>query len=186
MSASLAHVGRLEQVAPDLGPGRRRHLLGAHHEHDARGPGGDRLEPLMHGGRAGGAGVLDPARALEAQVRRGLEHQRCGKILAEKPALKCPSTISSTSRGGDPGIGQRLGRHPHDQALDGLTLETPEGGVCPANDASGHGDLLGSSLKVISRTLASTRNARRHGPACRILDVFYHHVRLSRASACLS
>src|SRR6476659_4927291 len=55
-------------------------------------------------------------------------------------------------RGGDPGIGKRLGRHPHDQALDGLTLETPEGGVCPANDASGHGHLLDSSLNVISRT----------------------------------
>src|SRR5262245_31825276 len=89
-------------------------------------------------------------------------------------------------RRSDPGIRERLGRHPHDQALDGLTLETPEGGVCPANDACGHGDLLGSSLNVISRTLAWTRNARRRGPTCRILDVFYHHLRLSQASACPS
>src|SRR5690242_19485615 len=54
-------------------------------------------------------------------------------------------------RGGNPGIGERLGRDPDDQALDGLALEAPEGGVSPANDASGHGDLLSmSSLNVIS------------------------------------
>jgi hypothetical protein len=77
----FAHVRRLEQVAPDFRAGGRRHLLGAHHEYDAGGLGGDRLEALMHGGRAGGTRVLDPARALEAQVCRGLENQRCGKIL---------------------------------------------------------------------------------------------------------
>src|SRR3954471_19200197 len=89
-------------------------------------------------------------------------------------------------RGGNPGIGERLGRDPHDQALDGLALEAPEGGVSAANNASGHGDLLSmSSLNVISRILSSRRNARR-GLTCRILDVFYHHLRLSRASACPS
>ena len=51
------------------------------HKHDARGARLDRLEALMHGGRAGRAGVLDPRRALEAQIGRGLQHQRGGEIL---------------------------------------------------------------------------------------------------------
>ena len=46
----FAHVRGLEQVAPDFETGRRRHLLGADHEHDAGAVGRDRLEPLMHGG----------------------------------------------------------------------------------------------------------------------------------------
>jgi|SRR5712672_76157 hypothetical protein len=61
-------------------------------------------------------------------------------------------------RGNDPGIGERLGGDPHDQALDALALEAPEGGVSPANDASGHGDLL-SSLNVISPHCRGTRKA---------------------------
>src|SRR5262249_60758854 len=60
--------------------------------------------------------------------------------------------------GGNPGIGERLARNPHDQALDALALEATERSVSPANDASGHGDLLGSTLNVISRTLSSLRS----------------------------
>ena len=138
----FAHVRCLEQVAPDLGSGRRRHLLGTDHEHDAGSLGGDCLEALMHGGRTGGAGVLDPAGAFEAQIRRGLEDQRGGKILGREAGVEMAEHDFVDVAGGDPGIGERLGRHPHDQALDRLALETAEGGVGPANDASGHGGLL--------------------------------------------
>ena len=43
--------------------------------------------------------------------------------------------------GGDPGIGERLRRHPHDQTLERLALEAAKGGVGPANDASSHDGL---------------------------------------------
>jgi hypothetical protein len=46
----LAHVGRLQQVAADLGARRGGHLLGADHQHDARGLRRDRREALMHCG----------------------------------------------------------------------------------------------------------------------------------------
>jgi hypothetical protein len=111
-------------------------------EHDARGLRRDRLEALMHGGRTGGAGVLDPAGALEAQIRRGLKDQRGGKILGREAGVEMAEHDFVDVAGGDPGIGERLRRHPHDQALDRLSLEPAEGGVGPANDASRHGSLL--------------------------------------------
>src|SRR5262249_41168586 len=62
----LAYVGTLEQDPADVRTRRRRHLLDADDEHDARGAGADRLDALMHGGGTGGAGVLDPRCPLEA------------------------------------------------------------------------------------------------------------------------
>ena len=41
----------------------------------------------------------------------------------------------------DAGIGERAGRDPHDQALDGLALELAERRMGPSDDASGHGTL---------------------------------------------
>ena len=62
----FAHIGGLEQIFADLGRRCRGHLLGADDEHDARGFCFDRLDALMHRGRSGGAGILDPHGALEA------------------------------------------------------------------------------------------------------------------------
>jgi hypothetical protein len=42
----------------------------------------------MDSGRTGGTGVLDPAGALEAQLRRGLKHQRSGKILGREAGVE--------------------------------------------------------------------------------------------------
>ena len=84
----LAHVGGLEQILADLGAGRGRHLLDADHEHDARALGRDRLEALVHGRRAGRAGVLDAGGALEAQVGRGLQHQRRGEVLRREAGVE--------------------------------------------------------------------------------------------------
>ena len=137
----LAHVGRLEQVLADLGRGRRGHLLDADHQHDARGLRRDRLEALMHGGRAGGAGVLDPHRALEAQFRRGLQHQRGGEILRREAGVEVAEHDLVDIARPDPGVGQRLARDPHDQALDGFAFEPAELGMGPSDDASGHGVL---------------------------------------------
>src|ERR1700721_3073292 len=42
----------------------------------------------MHGGGAGGAGILDARRRFEAQVGRGLQHQRSGKILRREAGIE--------------------------------------------------------------------------------------------------
>src|SRR5262249_5881771 len=117
------------------------HLLGADHQHDAGRPGGDRLEALVHRGRAGGASVLDPARALEAQIGRSLQHQRGGKILRREAGVEMAEYDLVDVARLDPCIGQRLARDPHDQALDRLVFEAPELRVRPAHDASRHGRL---------------------------------------------
>ena len=96
----------------------------------------------MHGGRAGGAGILDPARALEAQIGRGLQHQRGGEVLRREAGVEMTEHDLVDVAGGDAGIGQRLLRDPHDQALDRLAFEAAERGMGPAHDASSHGGLL--------------------------------------------
>src|SRR4051794_26696271 len=57
----------------------------------------------------------------------------------------------------DPGMGQGLVRHPHDQALDGFRIQFAEGRVSPAYDAGRHGDVLDDGGV-----------ARRNGPARRV------------------
>jgi hypothetical protein len=178
----LAHIRCLEQVAPDLGSRRRRHLLDADREHDASGPGSDRRETLMHGGRAGGTGVLHPAGAFEAQVRRRLKHQCGGKVLGRKAGIEMPEHDLIDIAGADPGIGEGLACNSNDQALDGFTLEPPKGCVRPADDASRHGSLLSvSSLYVIYGHWSGQLS--RNGLTCRTLDVFSYHERPSGASA---
>jgi hypothetical protein len=76
----------------------------------------------MHRGRAGGAGVLDPARALEAQVGRGLEHQRGSEILRRKPGVEMAEHDFVDIGGGNAGIGERIPGDPYDQALNRLAL----------------------------------------------------------------
>ena len=137
----LAHVGCFQQVAPDLGAGvvvicstPTQSTMRAARASIA-------LMPLMHGGRTGGAGVLDPGRALEAQIGRGLQHQRGGKILCRKAGVEMPEHDLVDVLGRDAGIGQRLAGHPHDQAFDALTAELSEGGMGPADDTGGHRSL---------------------------------------------
>ena len=131
----LAHIRRLEQIAPDLGRGRRRHLFDADDKHDARRARVDRLDALMHGGRTGGAGVFHARRALEAQIGRGLQHQRGGKILRRKAGVEMPEHDLVDVFGGDTGVGQRLAGDPHDQAFDGFTAEFTEGSMGPPDNA---------------------------------------------------
>ena len=78
----------------------------------------ERVQALMHRRRAGGAGVLHPRRALEAQVGRGLQHQRGGEILRREAGVEMAEHDLVHVGGRDAGVGQRVGRDPHDQALD--------------------------------------------------------------------
>jgi len=117
-------------------------LLGADHEHDARASRGDRLQAVVHGGGTGGAGVLDPARALEAQVGRGLQHQRGGEILGREARVEMTEHDFVHVGGRNPRVGQRFARDAHNQALDRFSLEAAERRVRPADDASSHGNLL--------------------------------------------
>ena len=123
--------------------------------------GGDRFDGLMHRGRAGGAGVLDPARALEPQVGRSLKHQRGSEILRREPGVEMPEHDLVDIGGGNPGVGERLLGDAHDQALDRLALEPAEGRMSPANDASRHGVLLsfGSVWRFPGRDARPGRNA---------------------------
>ena len=68
--------------------------------------------------RAGGAGVLDPGRRLEAEPRIGLEDQRGGKLLLHEAAVHRPEKDLVDVGGGNPGIGQRALRHLDDQRFD--------------------------------------------------------------------
>ena len=70
----LTHVGRLQQVAANLRRRRRRHLLDTNAKHDTRRARLDALDTLMHGRRAGGAGILDAGCALEAQIGGRLQN----------------------------------------------------------------------------------------------------------------
>ena len=84
----LLEIGGLEERLADRRAGQLGHLLDADHQHEPRLPGGDAPQPLMDRGRAGGAGVLDPGRRLEAKSRIGLQHERAGKILANEAAVE--------------------------------------------------------------------------------------------------
>ena len=134
----LAHVGGFQQIFSDLRAGRRGHLLDADHQHDARRLRRDRLQPLVHGGGAGRAGILHPQRALEAQIRRGLQHQRSGKILRREARIEVAEHDLVDVAGLDAGVGQRPVGDPHDQALHRLAVEPAEGRMRPAHDAARH------------------------------------------------
>ena len=134
----LADIGRLEQIAADFRTGRRRHLLDADDEHDARGAGGDRFQSLVHGGGTGRAGVLDAGGALEAQVGRGLQHQRGGEVLRREAGIEVAEHNLVDVLCRNSGVGERLARDLDDQTLDGLAGELAEGRMRPSHDAGGH------------------------------------------------
>ena len=92
----------------------------------------------MHRRRAGGAGVLDPGRTLEPQIRRRLQHQRGGEILRREAGIEMTEHDLVDIGRRHAGVGERAGRDPHDQALDGLAVELPERRMGPSDDASGH------------------------------------------------
>ena len=138
----VLHVGSLEQIAADLGPGRRGHLLDADHEHDARGLCLERAQALMDRRRTGRAGVLHPRCALEAQVGRGLENQRGGKILLREAGVEVPEDDLVHIGRRNASIRDRIRGNTYDQALNRLGIEPPERRMRPSHDAAGHGGLL--------------------------------------------
>ncbi len=93
----------------------------------------------MHRGGTGGAGVLHPCRRLEAQRGISLQHQRSGKILRREAGVEMPEHDFIDVAGGNAGIGQRLGRDLHHEALDGFGVEFSERRVRPSDDAGCHG-----------------------------------------------
>ena len=145
----VTDVGRLEQIAPDFGRWRRRHLFDADHKHDARCTRLDRLDALMHGRRTGGAGVLDARRALETQVGGSLQHQRGGEILRGKAGVEMPEHDLVDVLGGNAGVGQRFVRHAHDQAFDALAGQFTEGCMGPADNRRCHRSLLCRTLVAL-------------------------------------
>ena len=138
----LTHVGGLEQVPADLGARCRRHLLDADHQRDPCGLCCDRLQGLVHCRRTGGAGILHPGRALEAQVRCRLQHQGGGKILGREPGIEMAEQDIVDVSGRYSRIGQCIGCHPYDQALNRVAVAAAERRMRPSNNAGGHRDLL--------------------------------------------
>jgi hypothetical protein len=134
----LANIGRLQKVAADFGGRHCGHLLDADDEHDARRFGRDGFQSLMHGGGTGRAGILYPGRALEAQIGRGLQHQRGGEILRREAGIEVAEHDLIDIARFDPGIGNRLARHFDDQAFDRFAGELAERCMRPAHDARGH------------------------------------------------
>ena len=128
----------MREVAADLLARRRRHLLDADHEYDLRALGLDRLHRLLHGGGAGGAGILDAGRGLEAQGIIGLEHEGGGEILGAEAGIEMAEHDLVDITGLDAGMGNRLAGHPHDHALDGLGIVLAEGHMGPAHNGRGH------------------------------------------------
>ena len=91
--------------------------------------------------RAGGAGILDPRRRLEAQRGIGLEHQRRREFLAHKAAVHRAEIDRVDIGRRDPGIGQRALRHLDDQRFDVPAVVLAEFAVRPTDDAPAHAAL---------------------------------------------
>ncbi len=125
-------------MSPTCGPVDVGHLLDADREDEARALGGDRVQALIDRGRAGGAGILDPRRALEAQRRIELQHQRGGKFLAREAAIEGAEINLVDVGGRDAGILQRVARDADDERFDILALELAEFRMGPSDDAGGH------------------------------------------------
>jgi hypothetical protein len=123
----------------------------------------------MHRGRTGGAGILHPQRPFEAQIRRGLQHQRGGEVLRRKSGIEVPEHDLVDLAGRDAGIGQSFVGDTHDQALHRLAVETPERGMRPSHHASGHLCLLNHTDCTLSRLVNLTGAKSRK---CRIFVSF--------------
>ena len=102
------------------------------------GPGLDRAQALVHGGRAGGAGVLDPGRGLEAQGRVGLQHERAGEVLRHEAAVEMAEPDLVDLGRLQAGVGDRTRGRLDDQALGAAALVLAERQMAPADDAGGH------------------------------------------------
>ena len=134
----LLAVGGAQQHVVDLGAGQLGHLLDADDEHEPRLAGVDRVEPHMDRRRAGGAGILDAGRRLEAERRVGLEHQRGREFLLDEAAVHRAEKHLVDIGGRDAGIGERALRDFDDQRFDIAPLVPAEFGVRPTDDAPGH------------------------------------------------
>ncbi len=140
------------------GGGAVGHLLDPDYQRNAGAFRCDRPQPLMHCGRAGGAGILHPGRRLETQIRGGLQDQRGGEVLGREPGIEMAEHDLVHIARLDAGIRERIARDPGDQALDRLVRKPAERGMGPSDDTGGHGGLPDS------RCLTSR--------SCRILVAF--------------
>ena len=90
----------------------------------------------MDRGRTGRAGILDPGGRLEAQVGRGLQHQRGGEILGREAGIEMTEHDFVDLRGAMPASASASVATPDDQALDGFGLELAERRMGPTHDAA--------------------------------------------------
>ena len=134
----FAYIRRLQEIAPNFGGRRRRHLLDADDEYDARGTCCDGLQPLMYGGRTGGTGVFHARGALEAQIGRGLENERGGEILRGEAGVEVAQHDFVDVPGVDAGVGERLRRYLHDQAFHSFIGQFAERRMRPSHNAGSH------------------------------------------------
>ena len=86
--AVLGQIRGTQQVLADLRAGRRRHLLGADHQHDSCGVRIDGTDALPDGGRPGRARILDACRRLETQAVVGLQHEARCEILGGEAGVE--------------------------------------------------------------------------------------------------
>ena len=120
----------------------------------------------MHGGRARRAGILDPRRALEAQIGRGLQHQRRGEILRGEAGVEMAEHDLIDVLGSNAGVGKRAVGDPRHQALDRFTFELAERRVRPANDACRHfRSSLCTAAEIWSLLLGLSHPDHSHGAA---------------------
>ena len=165
--AVLRQVGGLQEVPADLGPGRRRHLLDADDEHRAGAPRLDRLDRLMHRGRAGGAGILDAGRRLEAEGVARLEHQGGREVLRREAGVEVAEHDLVDVLRPDPGMVERLAAHAHDEALDGLRRPASRRACGPSRRCRRSSDVIpGSEWQICANHApAAPRRASRIGGA---------------------
>ena len=160
----LVDIGAAQQRLADGRAGELGHLLDADDEHDARRLGLDRAQALVDGGGAGGAGVLDPGRGLEAQGRVGLEDERAGEVLGDEAAVEVAEPDLVDLGGLEAGVGDGGRGGLDDQALGTAALVLAERQMAPADDAGGHG---GRSRGNDAVNIGSTPCRTSFAAACR-------------------
>ena len=121
------------QRAGDVGGGAVRHLLRTHHEYGLRLAGEDRVHAGMNGGRAGGAGVLGPARGLETQLGIGLVDQRGREAVADHAGIEVAEKHRVDVFRRDAGFLDRLAGGLDDQRLE-VVFQPAEPGMATADD----------------------------------------------------
>ena len=106
------------------------------------------VQALVDGGRAGGAGVLDPGRGLEAQGRDGPAGQRGMELLGDEAAVHVADIDDVDVLGFDAGMGDGLGRGLHDQGFAGLGPRACRTAVGPSDDAGRRGISFGCQAPI--------------------------------------